>query len=60
MIQASTYQLWHVEIRTDDDDNKLIARGQVRIQNIEPQCLPHRHSGDDPHCMTDLAPWPSI
>jgi uncharacterized protein (TIGR00369 family) len=27
MIQASTYQLWHVEIRTDDDDNKLIARG---------------------------------
>jgi uncharacterized protein (TIGR00369 family) len=47
MIQAHTYQLWHVEIRTDGDENKLIARGQVRIQNIEPQCLPDRHSGDD-------------
>jgi 1,4-dihydroxy-2-naphthoyl-CoA hydrolase len=58
IIQAPTYQLWHVEIRTDDDENKLIARGQVRIQNIEPQCLPH--SSDDPDCMTDLAPWPSI
>lgn len=35
--QGRTYQIWQVEIRTDDDDAKLIARGQVRLQNIEPR-----------------------
>jgi len=32
--QGRTQQLWQVEIRRPDDD-KLIARGQVRLQNIE-------------------------
>ena len=32
--QGSTQQLWQVEIRRPDD-HKLIARGQVRLQNIE-------------------------
>lgn len=31
--QGHTQQLWQVEIRRDD--GKLIARGQVRLQNIE-------------------------
>jgi uncharacterized protein (TIGR00369 family) len=35
--QGRSYQLWQVEIRTDDDRAKLIARGQVRLQNIEPR-----------------------
>jgi 1,4-dihydroxy-2-naphthoyl-CoA hydrolase len=33
--QGRSYQLWQVEIRTDDDDAKLVARGQVRLQNID-------------------------
>ena len=32
--QGSTQQIWQVEIRRPDD-HKLIARGQVRLQNIE-------------------------
>jgi 1,4-dihydroxy-2-naphthoyl-CoA hydrolase len=32
--QGRTQQLWEVELRRPDDD-KLIARGQVRLQNIE-------------------------
>jgi 1,4-dihydroxy-2-naphthoyl-CoA hydrolase len=32
--QGRTQQLWSVEIRRTEDD-KLIARGQVRLQNIE-------------------------
>jgi 1,4-dihydroxy-2-naphthoyl-CoA hydrolase len=32
--QGRTQQLWQVEIRRPDDQ-KLIARGQVRLQNIE-------------------------
>jgi uncharacterized protein (TIGR00369 family) len=32
--QGRTQQLWQVEIRRRDDD-KLVARGQVRLQNIE-------------------------
>lgn len=32
--QGRTQQLWQVEIRRPEDD-KLIARGQVRLQNIE-------------------------
>jgi 1,4-dihydroxy-2-naphthoyl-CoA hydrolase len=32
--QGRTQQLWQVEIRRPDDD-KLIARGQVRLQNVE-------------------------
>lgn len=32
--QGRTQQLWQVEIRRSDDD-KLIARGQVRLQNID-------------------------
>ena len=31
--QGQTHQLWQVEIRRPDDD-KLVARGQVRLQNI--------------------------
>ncbi len=33
--QGRTQQLWQVEIRRPDD-HKLVARGQVRLQNIEP------------------------
>jgi uncharacterized protein (TIGR00369 family) len=33
--QGRTQQLWQVEIRRPDDD-KLVARGQVRLQNSEP------------------------
>jgi 1,4-dihydroxy-2-naphthoyl-CoA hydrolase len=32
--QGRTQQLWQVEIRRPDDD-KLVARGQVRLQNSE-------------------------
>ncbi len=32
--QGRTQQLWQVEIRRPDD-RKLVARGQVRLQNIE-------------------------
>ncbi|HEV3388750.1 MAG TPA: PaaI family thioesterase [Solirubrobacteraceae bacterium] len=32
--QGRTQQLWQVEIRRPED-NKLVARGQVRLQNIE-------------------------
>jgi 1,4-dihydroxy-2-naphthoyl-CoA hydrolase len=33
--QGRTQQLWQVEIRRPDD-GKLVARGQVRLQNVEP------------------------
>jgi 1,4-dihydroxy-2-naphthoyl-CoA hydrolase len=33
--QGRSQQLWQVEIRRPEDD-KLVARGQVRLQNIEP------------------------
>lgn len=32
--QGRTQQLWQVDIRRPDDD-KLVARGQVRLQNVE-------------------------
>jgi 1,4-dihydroxy-2-naphthoyl-CoA hydrolase len=32
--QGRTQQLWQVEIRRPDDD-RLIARGQVRLQNVD-------------------------
>jgi uncharacterized protein (TIGR00369 family) len=32
--QGRTQQLWQVEIRRPEDDN-LVARGQVRLQNID-------------------------
>ena len=32
--QGRTQQLWQVEIRRPDDD-KLVARGEVRLQNID-------------------------
>jgi uncharacterized protein (TIGR00369 family) len=32
--QGRTQQLWQVEIRRPQDD-KLVARGQVRLQNVE-------------------------
>jgi uncharacterized protein (TIGR00369 family) len=32
--QGRTQQLWQVEIRRSEDD-KLVARGQVRLQNVE-------------------------
>jgi 1,4-dihydroxy-2-naphthoyl-CoA hydrolase len=32
--QGRTQQLWQVEIRRTEDD-KLIARGQVRLQNVD-------------------------
>ena len=34
--RGRTQQLWQVEIRRPDD-NKLVARGQVRLQNINTQ-----------------------
>lgn len=34
--QGRTQQLWQVDIRRPDDD-KLVARGQVRLQNIDPR-----------------------
>jgi 1,4-dihydroxy-2-naphthoyl-CoA hydrolase len=34
--QGRTQQLWQVEIRRPDD-HKLVARGQVRLQNIDAQ-----------------------
>jgi 1,4-dihydroxy-2-naphthoyl-CoA hydrolase len=34
--QGRTQQLWQVEIRRADDD-KLVARGHVRLQNVEPK-----------------------
>jgi 1,4-dihydroxy-2-naphthoyl-CoA hydrolase len=33
--QGRTQQLWQVEIRRPDD-HKLVARGHVRLQNVEP------------------------
>jgi uncharacterized protein (TIGR00369 family) len=33
--QGRTQQLWQVELRRSDDE-KLVARGQVRLQNLEP------------------------
>jgi 1,4-dihydroxy-2-naphthoyl-CoA hydrolase len=33
--QGRTQQLWQVEIRRPED-HKMIARGQVRLQNVEP------------------------
>jgi uncharacterized protein (TIGR00369 family) len=32
--QGRSQQLWQVEVRRPDDD-KLVARGQVRLQNVE-------------------------
>jgi len=32
--QGRTQQLWQVEVRRPDDD-KVVARGQVRLQNVE-------------------------
>jgi 1,4-dihydroxy-2-naphthoyl-CoA hydrolase len=32
--QGRTQQLWQVEMRRSEDD-KLVARGQVRLQNVE-------------------------
>src|SRR4051812_25904079 len=34
--QGRTQQLWQVELRRPEDD-KLVARGQVRLQNVEPR-----------------------
>ena len=34
--QGRTQQLWQVEIRRPEDD-KLVACGQVRLQNIDPE-----------------------
>jgi uncharacterized protein (TIGR00369 family) len=34
--QGRTQQLWQVEVRRPDDD-ELVARGQVRLQNIQAQ-----------------------
>jgi len=34
--QGRSQQLWQVELRRADDD-KLVARGQVRLQNVEPR-----------------------
>ena len=34
--QGRTQQLWLVEIRRPEDD-KLVARGEVRLQNVSPQ-----------------------
>jgi 1,4-dihydroxy-2-naphthoyl-CoA hydrolase len=34
-VKDRNQQLWQVEIRRPDD-GKLVARGQVRLQNVEP------------------------
>jgi 1,4-dihydroxy-2-naphthoyl-CoA hydrolase len=34
IYQGRTQQLWQVEMRRPDDE-KLVARGQVRLQNVE-------------------------
>jgi 1,4-dihydroxy-2-naphthoyl-CoA hydrolase len=34
--QGRTQQLWQVEMRRSDD-GKLVARGQVRLQNVDPR-----------------------
>jgi uncharacterized protein (TIGR00369 family) len=34
--QGRTQQLWQVEMRRADD-GKLVARGQVRLQNVDPR-----------------------
>jgi uncharacterized protein (TIGR00369 family) len=36
IYQGRTQQLWQVEIRRESD-GELLARGQVRLQNIEPR-----------------------
>jgi uncharacterized protein (TIGR00369 family) len=36
IYQGRTQQLWQVEIRRDGD-GELLARGQVRLQNVEPR-----------------------
>jgi uncharacterized protein (TIGR00369 family) len=36
IYQGRTQQLWQVEIRRDSD-GELLARGQVRLQNVEPR-----------------------
>jgi 1,4-dihydroxy-2-naphthoyl-CoA hydrolase len=36
IYQGRTQQLWQVEIRRDRD-GELLARGQVRLQNVEPR-----------------------
>jgi uncharacterized protein (TIGR00369 family) len=36
IYQGRTQQLWQVEIRRDLD-GELLARGQVRLQNVEPR-----------------------
>jgi uncharacterized protein (TIGR00369 family) len=34
--QGRSQQLWQVEVRRPEDD-QLVARGQVRLQNVEPR-----------------------
>ena len=36
IYQGQTQQLWQVEIRRETD-GELLARGQVRLQNVEPR-----------------------
>jgi uncharacterized protein (TIGR00369 family) len=36
--QGRTQQLW--EVRISDSDGRLVATGQVRLQNVEPRKLP--------------------
>ena len=36
LFQGRTQQLWQVVIR-DPQDDKVIARGQVRLQNVDPR-----------------------
>lgn len=36
LVQGRTQQLWNVDI-TREDDGRLIATGQLRVQNVEPR-----------------------
>lgn len=36
IVQGRTQQLWNVEIRREADD-RLVATGQLRLQNVEPR-----------------------
>jgi uncharacterized protein (TIGR00369 family) len=42
--QGRSQQLWQVEVRRPDD-GKLVARGQVRLQNIEGAAAPPSRGG---------------
>jgi 1,4-dihydroxy-2-naphthoyl-CoA hydrolase len=53
--QGRTQQLWQVEVSRPEDD-KLVARGQVRLQNIDAQSFPSGPHAFDEVCRTGTTP----